>query len=100
MAESRTSRASSPPIASEWLGECPLPTSRYDQIVLGHGSGGRPTADLVRQLFLPALGKGVLAELEDPATLDLPHDARPGARLAFTTHAFVAPPIFFPGGDV
>ena len=89
-----------PAIAGEWLGECPLPTSRYDEIVLGHGRGGRLTADLVRHLFLPALAKGVLAELEDQATLNWPPDAGPGARLAFTTDAFVVRPIFFPGGDV
>ena len=95
----RLSPDSPPPAAGQWPGECPLPTSRYDQIVLGHGSGGRLTADLVERLFLPAFGSPVLAELEDQATLSLPDDAT-GARLAFTTDAFVVRPIFFPGGDI
>lgn len=77
---------------------CPIPASQYEQIVLGHGSGGRLTSDLIHKLFLPALGGKTLAALEDQATLDWP--AAAGARLAFTTDSYVVKPLFFPGGDI
>jgi hydrogenase expression/formation protein HypE len=74
---------------------CPVPVGRYDHIVMGHGSGGRLGADLLRQVFLPAFGNEVLAALEDQATV-----RAGGVRLAFTTDSFVVRPIFFPGGDI
>lgn len=74
---------------------CPLPTSGYDRIVMGHGGGGRLSADLLRTVFLPALGNPIVSALEDQATLSWP-----GGSLAFTTDAFVIRPIFFPGGDI
>ncbi|HYE90136.1 MAG TPA: hydrogenase expression/formation protein HypE [Terriglobales bacterium] len=74
---------------------CPLPTSRYEHIVLGHGSGGRLTADLVARVFLPAFHNDVLAALEDQATVRVG-----GGRVALTTDSFVVRPIFFPGGDI
>ncbi|MEO8379247.1 MAG: hydrogenase expression/formation protein HypE [Acidobacteriota bacterium] len=77
------------------LGSCPAPIRRREQIVLGHGSGGKLTAELVEQMFLPAFRNEVLARMEDQAVLTIG-----GARLAFTTDAFVVTPIFFPGGDI
>lgn len=77
------------------FGACPLPVSKYEQIVLGHGSGGRLTNELITRVFLPAFPSEVLAALEDQATV------RAGAaRLAFTTDSFVVRPLFFPGGDI
>jgi hydrogenase expression/formation protein HypE len=78
------------------FGTCPLPVTERDRIVLGHGSGGRLTAELIRRVFVPAFDNPVLAALEDQATIDVPG----GGRLAFTTDAFVVRPIFFPGGDI
>jgi hydrogenase expression/formation protein HypE len=81
------------------LGACPLPAQRYERIVLGHGSGGRLSADLLRSVFLPAFHNDVLSRLEDQATLSL--GAGDGApRIAFTTDSFVVRPLFFPGGDI
>lgn len=80
------------------LGTCPLPAGQPPHILLGHGSGGRLTAALVRDLFVRAFDNPVLARLEDQATIDLPVADAP--RLAFTTDAFVVRPIFFPGGDI
>ena len=74
---------------------CPLPLSQYERVVLGHGSGGRLSGDLLKQVFLPAFQNEVLAALEDQATLP----ALAG-RIAFTTDAFVVRPLFFPGGDI
>lgn len=87
---------------ADLLGTCPVPRSRYDHVVLGHGSGGQLTAELLRQLFLPAFDNAVLAALEDQATVGLDGSltGSTGPRLAFTTDAFVVHPLFFPGGDI
>src|ERR1700733_14661619 len=77
------------------FGSCPLPIFEHKQIVLGHGSGGKLTADLIDQIFLPAFKNPVLDKLDDQAVLTIN-----GARLAFTTDSFVVSPIFFPGGDI
>jgi hydrogenase expression/formation protein HypE len=75
---------------------CPVPIGRYDRVVLGHGGGGRLTADLIQEIFLPAFENEVLGALEDQATLAIGG----AARVAMTTDAFVVRPIFFPGGDI
>ncbi|HKO46097.1 MAG TPA: hydrogenase expression/formation protein HypE [Polyangiaceae bacterium] len=77
---------------------CPVPVGRYTHIVLGHGSGGRLSQELLEQVFLPAFSGSALANLEDQALLRAPSE--PGARLAFTTDSFVVSPLFFPGGDI
>ncbi len=80
---------------------CPLPKSRYEHILLGHGSGGQLTADLIQRLFVPGFGNDVLGALEDQATLRIPFAGTPGlSRIAFTTDSFVVRPLFFPGGDI
>jgi hydrogenase expression/formation protein HypE len=74
---------------------CPLPIFQHDRIVLGHGSGGKLTAQLIENVFLPAFGNAALNKLDDQAVLSVS-----GSRLAFTTDSFVVTPIFFPGGDI
>ena len=74
---------------------CPTPLFDHTKIQLGHGSGGKLTADLVRKLFLPAFSNDYLARLDDQAMLEFN-----GMRIAFTTDAFVVTPLFFPGGDI
>ncbi len=74
---------------------CPLPITRHKTVVMGHGSGGRLTAQLVRDLFLPAFDNPLLRKLDDQAVLEVG-----GARLAFTTDSFVVTPLFFPGGNI
>jgi hydrogenase expression/formation protein HypE len=74
---------------------CPTPILDLKQIVLGHGSGGKLTQDLLETLFLPSFTNDYLARLDDQAVLDVN-----GSRLAFTTDSFVVTPIFFPGGDI
>jgi hydrogenase expression/formation protein HypE len=66
-------------------------------VLLGHGSGGQLSNDLVRRLFLPAFDNEILSALEDQATLELRGLQQ---RLAFTTDSYVVRPIFFPGGDI
>ena len=78
---------------------CPLPRSDYEQVMLGHGSGGQLSAELISRLFVPGFGGDPLAVLEDQATVGLNGQAG-GARIAITTDSFVVQPIFFPGGDI
>lgn len=74
---------------------CPAPHPARETIVLGHGSGGRLSADLMHSVFLPAFDNPVLARLDDQAIVDVN-----GVRLAMTTDSFVVKPLFFPGGDI
>jgi hydrogenase expression/formation protein HypE len=70
-------------------------TEQEQVILLGHGSGGTLTNQLIRTVFQDALHNPILDEMLDAALLDL----GPG-RVAFTTDSFVVDPIFFPGGDI
>jgi len=74
---------------------CPTPLPAKDTVLLGHGSGGKWSGDLVREIFLPAFQNPVLARLDDQAVF-----AIDGSRLAMTTDSFVVKPLFFPGGDI
>jgi hydrogenase expression/formation protein HypE len=74
---------------------CPAPAGSRDKIVLGHGSGGQLSANLLRDVFLPLFSNPVLDRLDDQAVLEIG-----GCRLAFTTDSFVVRPLFFPGGDI
>jgi hydrogenase expression/formation protein HypE len=74
---------------------CPLPLRDHDRVVIGHGGGGRLSAELITHLFLPAFGVDPGDVLHDAATIDLG-----GARLAFSTDSYVVHPLFFPGGSI
>ena len=74
---------------------CPTPLPAKDTILLGHGSGGKLSAELIRDIFLPAFQNPVLARLDDQAIVNVN-----GQRLAITTDSFVVKPLFFPGGNI
>ncbi len=74
---------------------CPVPLTAKDTVLLGHGSGGKLSAELLHEIFLPALQNPALAKLDDQAIVQIN-----GTRLAFTTDSFVVKPLFFPGGDI
>ena len=74
---------------------CPLPIVDTETILLGHGSGGKLTAELFRNVFMPAFANPILGKADDQATLEIG-----GARLAFSTDSFVVKPLFFRGGDI
>lgn len=65
------------------------------KILLAHGSGGKLSGDLVREVFLANFDNDILSKLTDAAILELD-----GASLAFTTDSYVVDPLFFPGGDI
>jgi hydrogenase expression/formation protein HypE len=74
---------------------CPVPRPARDSVLLGHGSGGRMSGEMLRDIFLPAFQNPVLNRLDDQAIVEVN-----GCRLAFTTDSFVVKPLFFPGGDI
>ena len=74
---------------------CPVPLQRYPQILLAHGSGGKLTDQLIRELIAPVFSNPALDPLHDGALVDAG-----GVRLAFSTDSYVINPIFFPGGDI
>ncbi len=74
---------------------CPIPISRYPEVQMAHGGGGRLTDQLIEEMFVPAFGNAALGDRHDGARLDF------GAvRLAFSTDSYVVKPLFFPGGDI
>ena len=74
---------------------CPAPLRSYPSIVMGHGGGGRLSAELVEHLFAPAFRNATLDALGDAAVISLD-----GGRVAYTTDSFVVRPLFFPGGNI
>lgn len=74
---------------------CPVPIKARESVLLGHGSGGKLSSELLRTIFLPAFQNPVLERLDDQAIVQVN-----GSRLAFTTDSFVVKPLFFPGGDI
>ncbi len=64
-------------------------------IRIGHGSGGRLTQELIREIFIEHFTNPILEQQADAALLSL-HEKN----LAFTTDTYVIDPIFFPGGDI
>ena len=74
---------------------CPVPLRPKDTVVIGHGSGGKLSHDLINRLFLPELGKAAPRALDDSAVLTVGDE-----RLALTTDSHVVAPLFFPGGDI
>ena len=75
---------------------CPLPLAHEERIVLGHGSGGKMSQELIARLFLPPLDNEALRAGDDAAVVRS-HGA---ARLALSTDSHVVWPLFFPGGDI
>jgi hydrogenase expression/formation protein HypE len=81
-------------IASAGL-TCPVPAGEADRVLLGHGSGGKLSAALLRERFLPRFGNEVLEELGDAAVVSVP-----GEEIAVSTDTFVVSPLEFPGGNI
>jgi len=67
----------------------------YDTILIGHGSGGQLTRQLIHDVFIKEFGNPILEKETDAAIL-----SGLSGKLAYTTDSFVIDPIFFPGGDI
>lgn len=64
------------------------------KIDMSHGSGGKASSDLMKNIFSAHFSNSILNKLEDAAVIELE------GRTAFSTDSFVVDPIFFPGGDI
>lgn len=74
---------------------CPLPLRDHPNIIMGHGGGGKLSAELVEHLFLPAFAEAGAVDMGDAALITVG-----GMRLAYSTDSFVVRPLFFPGGNI
>jgi hydrogenase expression/formation protein HypE len=74
---------------------CPAPRGVYDRIQLGHGSGGKMSAQLLRDHFLPRFGNPHLDALGDGAVVPVS-----GGEVVLSTDTFVVHPLEFPGGNI
>ena len=74
---------------------CPAPAPATDRVQLGHGSGGKLSATLLRERFLPRFRNDVLAQLGDAAVVKVGRE-----ELAVSTDTFVVSPLEFPGGNI
>jgi len=68
---------------------------RNGRVNMGHGSGGRATAQLIDALFLKHFDNALLRQGNDQACFDV--DA---GRMVMSTDSHVISPLFFPGGDI
>ena len=64
------------------FGSCPLPIFEHKQIVLGHGSGGKLTAELIDKVFRPAFANPILDKLDDQAVVEV-NGSAPGIHHRF-----------------
>ncbi|PLX93122.1 MAG: hydrogenase expression/formation protein HypE [Desulfuromonas sp.] len=67
-----------------------------DIILLGHGSGGKLSHQLLDELIIPTLSRVAQRDQNDSAVLE----GIESNRLAFTTDSYVVDPIFFSGGNI
>ncbi len=74
---------------------CAAPIATHDRVVLGHGSGGKLSAALVRDHFLPHFRGGALHQLADAAVVSVAQGS-----IAVSTDTFVVSPLEFPGGNI
>jgi hydrogenase expression/formation protein HypE len=66
-----------------------------DKILLDHGSGGRASHELIRDLLYPHFENSILAQMDDSGVIEVGKQ-----RVAFSTDSYTVDPIFFPGGDI
>lgn len=75
---------------------CPVPLSHNEKIVMGHGSGGKMSQDLIARMFLPPFDNDALRAGDDAGVVQ-PNLC---TQLAISTDSHVVWPLFFAGGDI
>ncbi len=75
---------------------CAPPLTHNEQIVMGHGAGGRMSHQLIQKAFMSAFDNPALRAGDDAAQLE----SNLHAKLSISTDAHVVFPLFFPGGDI
>ncbi len=79
---------------------CPVPLPHNERIVLGHGSGGRLSFDLIKKVFAVPFDNPILQVGDDSGVFSIPGDSPNRLRIAMSTDSHVVQPLFFPGGDI
>lgn len=74
---------------------CPAPYTASDRVLLGHGSGGKMSAALLKERFFPYLANPALNRLGDAAVVGVED-----SQIAISTDTFVVSPLEFPGGNI
>ena len=65
------------------------------RILLGHGSGGILTHQLLKEIFFPAFGgSSPLASMDDATLINIT------GPIVVSTDTFTVKPLFFPGGNI
>jgi hydrogenase expression/formation protein HypE len=75
---------------------CAPPLTHNEQIVMGHGAGGRMSHQLIQKAFMSAFDNPALRAGDDAARLE----SNVHSNLAISTDSHVVFPLFFPGGDI
>ncbi len=75
---------------------CAPPLTHNEQIVMGHGAGGRMSHQLIQKAFMSAFDNPALRAGDDAARVE----SNLHSNLAISTDAHVVFPLFFPGGDI
>jgi len=79
----------------EFSYSCPIPITDYKKVLLGHGSGGTLSKQLIEKIFVDTFDNEYLRRGHDSSVVNIGN-----ARIAFTTDSYVVSPIFFPGGNI
>ncbi|NPV57105.1 MAG: hydrogenase expression/formation protein HypE [Anaerolineae bacterium] len=79
---------------------CPVPLRHTEEIILGHGSGGKLTDDLIKNVFMPHLASPPLSEANDFAVVQPDPNKTAEGSLIVSTDGHIVSPIVFPGGDI
>lgn len=83
---------------------CPIPLPHNSKIVMGHGSGGRMSHDLITEVFYQYFGNPILSTGDDAGVVNLNtfahNDSNSNNRIAISTDTHVVYPLFFRGGDI
>ncbi|MCA9934609.1 MAG: hydrogenase expression/formation protein HypE [Anaerolineales bacterium] len=75
---------------------CPVPIRDRGYVIMGHGSGGKLSHDLITARFLPAFDNESLRAGNDAGIVQMIGCTS----LAISTDSHVVWPLFFPGGDI
>ncbi|PKO07633.1 MAG: hydrogenase expression/formation protein HypE [Chloroflexi bacterium HGW-Chloroflexi-3] len=78
---------------------CPLPLKNETTIVLGHGSGGLMTHNLIQEVFQAHFQNSFIKAGNDFANTPIPENYQNG-KLSISTDGHIISPIFYPGGDI
>jgi len=75
---------------------CPVPIRKRGQVIMGHGSGGVLSHDLITDLFYPPFDNPILRLSNDAGIVSVSGSGQ----IAISTDSHVVWPLFFPGGDI